>query len=298
MRYLILIGGNLAVGASAIFARYALGGAGPLTVSALRLAIAAIAVRAILFAIRPSGSLNAREERLLGWAGAALALHFATWIASLNYMSVAAATLLVCTTPLWTALYEAIVLKRPPARALWLAMAGGAVGTVLLVGGDTTHPPIPGHEMLGTALALIGAVTIGAYLFIVREVRREISTWTIVARTYTWAAIALAASALLAHQAIPVNDGRAWFGILAMALLSQTCGHTLFNLALRYVSPSTIALSTLIEPVAAAALAVILFSEHLGALAILGAVLVLACVGVALRADTFLQPVLAETEAL
>ena len=41
-------------------------------------------------------------ERRLAWAGLALAAHFACWIASLRYASVAVSTLLVCTTPVWT----------------------------------------------------------------------------------------------------------------------------------------------------------------------------------------------------
>ena len=298
MRYFILIGGNLAVGAAAIFARFALEGAGYLSVSALRLAIAALAVRAIRLVVRPTGVLNANEERLLVWAGLALALHFAMWIGSLNYLSVATATLLVCVTPLWTSLYEALVLKMPPPRAVWFAMGGGAIGIVLLVHGDTSIPPVPGYTMLGAGMALTGSVMIGAYLFLVREIRREISTWTIVSRTYTWAALALAFAALSTHQAVPLANGRAWFGILAMALLSQLCGHTLFNLALRYVPPSTIAFSTLLEPVFAGAIAAMVFSERLPATAILGAAVVLACIATVLRSDRFAQAELVKAETL
>lgn len=298
MRYFILVGGNLAVGAAAIFARFALEGAGYLSVSALRLAIAALAVRAIVRIVRPPGVLDARDERLLAWAGIALALHFAMWIGSLNYLSVATATLLVCCTPLWSSLYEALVLKASPPRAMWFAMAGGAAGIVLLVHGDTTTPPVPGFAMLGSVMALTGSIAIGAYFFLVREVRPVVSTWTIVARTYTWSAIALAIGAVALHQAVPLGNGRAWFGILAMALLSQLCGHTLFNLALRYVSPSTIAISTLLEPVVAGVLAVAIFSEKLPPIALGGGVIVLICVGVALRSDRSNAPALAAAETL
>ncbi|MBD5656555.1 MAG: EamA family transporter [Candidatus Eremiobacteraeota bacterium] len=105
MPYLRLLGAQLAIGAAAIFARYALQGAGPLAVSALRLGIAALI--AIVVA-RGFARLSPRRETAFIFAGLALALHFATWLASLQYTSIAVSTVLVTTTPIWTEIYDVI----------------------------------------------------------------------------------------------------------------------------------------------------------------------------------------------
>jgi drug/metabolite transporter (DMT)-like permease len=75
----------------------------------------------------------------------------------------------------------------------------------------------------------------------------------------------------------------AWGGILAMAIVSQLVGHTALNAALRDFSPKTIALTTLVEPVIAAAFAAAIFREALSPQTLAGGGLVLAAVGITLR---------------
>lgn len=274
------------MGAAAIFARYALGGAQPIAVAAARLAIAA-SVLLMIAAIRPErAQLDKRSRLILLGAGVALALHFATWIGSLDYTNIAVSTLLVTTTPIWTAAYDAIVLRRGRTPATLYAFAAGAVGIVMVVGFDRTAPPFAGHDLLGAGLALFGAVAIGAYFTLVREVRDRLTTRTIVTHTYTWAAIGLLLAAIVAREPLPSpSAGAAWGGILAMALLSQLLGHTALNAALRWFSPSAIAFATLLEPVIAASLALAIFHEAIAPVAVVGGLVLLAAIGVVLRED-------------
>ncbi|MBV8424041.1 MAG: EamA/RhaT family transporter, partial [Candidatus Eremiobacteraeota bacterium] len=82
MRYAVLGGAQLFVGAAAIFARFALTGAGPVAVSYLRLGIAAAVMLALLVLHpRTRAYLGGAREILLAIAGVALAVHFAGWIA-------------------------------------------------------------------------------------------------------------------------------------------------------------------------------------------------------------------------
>jgi drug/metabolite transporter (DMT)-like permease len=323
----MLAGAQLAVGAAAIFARFALSGAPPLAVSAWRLVIASAVLLCIAGVRRPrylgrasipqhdtsaraardtsaraARDTSARAARgtsairaardtsavrtstIFIAAGVALAVHFATWIASLDYTSVAVSTLLVATTPIWTALYDSIVHKRHLSAIAWASFAVGAAGLVLVVGFNRAHPPIAGHELLGDALAVAGAIAIGAYFILVREVREAFGTRAIVTRTYSWAALVLLAASIAAHQPAPaLSDAPAWGGILAMALVSQLLGHTALNAALRWFSPSAVSMTSLLEPVAAAVLALFIFGEGLTALALAGGLLVLAAIGGFLR---------------
>ncbi len=250
----------------------------------MRLAIAAALAVAIARGFAP---ISRRREKSLAIAGIALAVHFAAWIGSLLYISVALSTLLVTTTPVWTELYDVLRDRRPPTRRYLVALAFALVGVALIALARPAVPaPIPGHALVGDALALVGSIAIGAYLLIVRDASAgepRLLTRTIVARTYGWSAVALVIASVALHQGPPApRDGLAWFGVLAMALVSQLLGHTALNASLRYFTPSVVALSTLLEPAIAAGLAALFFHETISARAAAGALLVLAGVGVTL----------------
>lgn len=291
MPALRLLAAQLAIGAAAIFARFALAGAGPVAVSALRLVIAAAVALAVA---RGFARLSMRRELAFALAGLALAIHFAAWIGSLLFTSVALSTLLVTTTPIWTEVYAVIRERRPPTRAYAIALVLALAGVALIAFAHAAVPaPVPGHALLGDALALGGSFAIGAYLLIVRDAGVEsgagpaqrLATRQVVARTYGWAAVALVAASFAMREGAPaITDGSAWAGILAMALVSQALGHTALNAALRDFTPSAIALTTLLEPLIAAVLAALVFHETLSWEAALGGACVLIATGVTLRA--------------
>lgn len=277
------------MGAAAIFARFALQGAGPLAVAAARLTIASI----VLFGLAglQRNRMNApapgrRARTLFAFAGVALAVHFSTWIASLAYTSVAVSTLLVATTPLWTAAYDALIHRRLPNAATAAAFGAGAAGLALVTGFDRAAAPHPGFAWLGAALAVAGAVAFAAYLLIVREAHGGVSTRTVVTHTYGWASLWLVLAAAAVRQAPPpLADVPAWGGIVAMALVSQLLGHTAINASLRWFTPSAVSFANLLEPVFATVLALVLFGEPIAPLAIAGGTIVLASVLIVVRTE-------------
>ncbi len=281
--YVILTSSQLAVGAAAIFARFALHSTGPCTASALRLTIAAIPLVIYSRLANHHLSIPRKHEVLLAFSGIFLAIHFSAWIGSLLYTSVAVATLLVSTAPVWTILYDVIVLKHPTTRQFWLAFVAGAGGAILIATARSNPAPILGLAPLGDLLALIGGVAFALYLIAIRSVSDLYATTVIVARTYSWAAAVLWVAVLLTHQSLPGNDPISWGGIIAMAVISQMIGHTGLNASLRWFMSSTVAYSTLLEPVFAAALAAIIFSEELSLQTLCGGAIVLAALTIVLR---------------
>ena len=260
-------------------ARYALAGGGPLGVSFARLALAAVPVllvAALRGKLRPID--RPTEWRLL-FAGVLLALHFAAWIASLNYASVAIATLLVCTTPIWTEAYA--VLRRRRVDALAAASVLGALAGVAIVVGAPDRANAP----LGIALALAGGVVFGGYLLVVRATDPRYGTLAVTARTYAYAALCLGIATALARDRVPPpQDLGPWAAIVAMALFSQIFGHTALNAAVRVLSATFVSTVTLLEPVIAAVLAAWLFGERLGPPTAVGAIVILAAIALAVRA--------------
>jgi drug/metabolite transporter (DMT)-like permease len=265
----LLAGAQVAVGAAAIFARFALTGAGPLSVSALRLGIAAVPVVTLAALRGRYVRLDLATERRLQFAGLALAVHFGSWIASLQHASVAVSTLLVCSTPVFTEAWSFARTGR--SRPSVVIGIGLALAGVAIVAGVPSRSETP----LGIGLALCGAAAMAVYLILVRASDPRYGTLAVVGRTYPIAALALGCAALLARDGFPgVHASVAWAGILAMALVSQLFGHTAINAAVRVLSPTFVAMTVLLEPVVAAVAAAFVFGEHPAPLTALGALLV------------------------
>jgi len=280
----LLAAAQLAIGAAAIFARFALADGGPIAVSAFRLLIASLPL-AVAAALRGAFRLrDAPTERRLGLAGLMLALHFALWIASLKYASVAVSTLLVCTTPIWTEAY-AVARARHVRGDVLASIALAFAGVAIVIGA-----PAKAETPLGIALAIGGSIAIAVYLILVRGTDSRYSTLAVVGRTYPYAAIILLVATCVLHDRIPpLGATSAWAGILAMALLSQLFGHTALNAAVRTLSATFVATVTLIEPAIAAGLAAVIFHERLAPATLAGSLVILIAIGIALRAEVRTQ---------
>jgi drug/metabolite transporter (DMT)-like permease len=278
---LLLGAAQLAIGAAAIFARFALTACGPLSASALRVGIAAVPLVAFAIARGAYARHDGATERRLCFASLVLALHFGLWIASLQFASVAVSTLLVCTTPIFA---EAWIVVR---TRTWRPLAAGGIAAALAGVAIVAGVPSPADSLLGMVLALGGAIAFATYLLLVRASDARYTTLAVVARTYPLAALALAAAALCAHDRIPPPAAHvAWGGILAMALGSQLFGHVALNAAVRSLSATLVGMTILLEPVIAAIVAALVFGERLAPLTGLGALVILAGIGLAVRDET------------
>jgi len=276
----------LAISVAAVFIRLA--EAPGVVVAAWRMAIASLVLAPLtLRALRRTPLRRANAWPAIV-AGLLLGVHFATWISSLSYTTVAASVSLVSTTPLWVALMSWAFLRRAPTLGILLgvlvAVAGGAVIAFGDLVGAASGPAAPA-PLLGDALALIGAIAIAGYLLLGRAAQRR----GLGIDAYAGVAYAVAAIFLLPLPAlvgVPYFDyPAATFGwILALALVPQLVGHTGINYAMRHLDPTRVATATLLEPVGAALLAVALFGEVPGATTAVGAVVLLVGVLLTVRA--------------
>jgi drug/metabolite transporter (DMT)-like permease len=221
-------------------------------------------------------AMRGRERRLAVVAGAFLALHFATWVPSLTYTTVASATAFVSTQPVWTAL----IARRGGARIARLAWAGivlAVVGAAVLAGADVQTS---WRAFAGDMLALAGGMAGAAYVVAGGEVRRHVSTTTYTTVCYATTALLLLVICLAGGKALAGYPASAWWRLLAVTVIAQFLGHSLFNRVLRRVSPTMVSLALLFEVPGAAILAAVFLHQTPGATALPGLVLLLS--GIAL----------------
>jgi drug/metabolite transporter (DMT)-like permease len=283
--YGVLLLAQVAVGSAAVLARTGIAaGVAPLTLAAWRMALAWGCV-VVALALRGGGDpLSVTRLARLVTAGVCLGLHFVTWFASLQHVSVARSVLLVSTSPVWAGLGGWLAMgQRPPAR-FWGGLALALVGVwAITAGGPASGAAGQPSRLLGDLLAVAGAVFIAAYFLLTQSEQSRIGTWRVVGWTYGSAAASLwLAVAVLGVEAVPRGPA-AWASIIALAAVPQLVGHTALNWSLRRFPAGVVGASTLLEPVAAALLAWWLLSEPLTAGQAAGGGVLLAGVWVAIR---------------
>ena len=226
--------------------------------------------------------LASRERRLALLAGGFLAVHFATWVPSLTYTSVASATALVATQPVWAALISRAQ-GVDVGRAMWTGILIAVVGAVLLSGADFS---LSSRAFLGDLLATAGGLTAALYMAAGSEVRRSVSTTTYTAICYCTAAAALLVVCVVGRQSMAGYDDETWLKLLAITAGAQLLGHSLFNVVLRTTSPTVVSLTLLLEIPGAGLIAAVFLGQRPQLLAVPAAVLLVAGLAVVIRATT------------
>lgn len=202
-------------------------------------------------------SLTRRDIRLIVWAGLLLGAHFATWIPSLRFTTVASSTALVATQPVWAALIARWRGAHIPARA-WVGIGIALVGVVILTGIDVSADP---RHLIGDVLALIGAVLAAAYVTVAESARQSVSTPTVTTGLYASAAVLLLVLSLLGGQALVGFSLTDWLLIGALTLGAQLLGHTLITKVLATTSATVVSLAILLEMPGATIIAAIALGQ-------------------------------------
>lgn len=296
--FFIISLGILAVSTASIFIRLAQGYAPSIVVATYRLTFATLILAPIVYTRHREElrTLTRREGTLGLLSGLFLALHFATWITSLEYTSVASSVVIVTTTPLWVAVASPLVLREPIARpvalGLLLSLAGGVVVALsescALAGSQFACPGIAtlfqSEMALGNTLALLGAFSAAGYLVIGRNLRAKLSLIPYIFVVYGVAALALI-GAMFAFGASPVGyPPVAYLWFLLLALIPQLLGHSSFNWALGYLPASFVSITLLGEPIGTIILAFMILKESPAPLELIGAILIL--VGIYIASQT------------
>jgi drug/metabolite transporter (DMT)-like permease len=209
--------------------------------------------------------MTPRQKRLVVLAGLLLCFHFATWIPSLKYTTVASAVFLILTQPIMVALAAHFILGERLNRWNLAAMAFTVAGAVLIFGGDM---PMGRSYLIGDGLALIGAMGAGGYLFVARLARPDrastgagVPLMRYLPPVYGIATLGLFVVCLVAGVDFGPYTKDTWLALLALALIPTVIGHSLFNWSLRYLPALPVNIAIVGEPIGASILAYFFFQE-------------------------------------
>jgi drug/metabolite transporter (DMT)-like permease len=241
-------------------------------------AIALLAPVAFAVAGHEIRRLSGRDWALAGGAGIFLGLHFTAWTASIYHTSVASASVLVTTSPLFIALLGWLVLRETLRPRTLIAIAVGVAGAALIGVGDATDAAFP-RAAFGNTLALSAAVFVAIYLLIGRVVRQRTALLAYLVPVYAGAAATTLAIAL--YEGTPLMQPWPILGLsLLLALGPQLIVHGTFNYAVRFLPAAVIGLASLAEPVVGTGLALLFFGEVPSTVAFGGMALVLSAIAV------------------
>ena len=235
-------------------------GAEALAIAVWRLAIAWGVIGVLLVARggwREWHGLSRRDLLLALAAGALLAVHFWSWIASLSHTTVAASVLLVNLHPVVIVAGSLLWLKERPTRAQLVGIAVALVGAGVIALDGRGDPDAGGAAgaAFGNSLAILGAVTVGLYYLVGRSLRQRLSLLPYVGLVYGACLLVLLAFSAVQGTHLAPQPSREWGIFAAIAIGPMLVGHTGFNWSLRYVPAFVVSLLLLLEPVGASLLA-------------------------------------------
>jgi drug/metabolite transporter (DMT)-like permease len=286
----------LAASTASIFIRFAQQHAHSLVIAAYRLTLASLILAPFLLARERAALRQLKREdmaRLLG-SGLLLAIHFATWITSLAFTSVASSVVLVSMAPLFVAVLSPMLLRESPTREIKIGLVLALAGTVMVGLGDacTTAsglacPPLDqfvrGQALQGDLLALGGALAGAGYMIIGRRVRGHIALLPYIGVVYSMAAVTLVAIAASFGLPFFGYSPAAYGWFLLLALIPQLIAHSSINWALRYLTAAFVSITLLGEPLASSLWAYLLLDELPSALTMAGGVMILGGILIASR---------------
>ena len=230
-----------------------IGTSGPL------IALSTMPVLTLIFWRNLGGSLmtlpfalrHSRDKSGVKWAiiaGVVLALHFVGFFLAMRMTSVAAGTALVALQPIFAALFVKLSGGHIPSTT-WLGMIVSFIGVAMVSGVDLQ---ISYWSFLGDLAAIVSAALAAAYVMAGSRAQRTLETTTYTTICYFICSMTALPMALIAGNQIFSFDAKEWWILLGLILGAQLLGHSMFNSALKRVSPAIVSLIVFFEvPVSA-----------------------------------------------
>jgi drug/metabolite transporter (DMT)-like permease len=264
---LALIIANALLALGPILVRFA--DTGPVASAFWRMALALplVAILALRFAPR-SLAVPRNLIVVIAASGLLFAADLASWHLGIVRTKAANATLFGNSAAFIFPIYGFLIARLWPTRQQGLALGLAALGSAILMGRSAELSP---EHLVGDLLSLLAGIFYAAYFIAIARARATMAPLPLLAASTLACAIPLLAMAVaLGEQVMPTD----WTPLILLALGSQVIGQGLMVFALGRMDPLIVGLALLTQPVVAALAGWVVFDETLGALDIVGAVLV------------------------
>ncbi|MDZ3832127.1 MAG: DMT family transporter [Sphingopyxis sp.] len=266
LAFAALLGGNIALSLGAMLVRLA--DTGPVATAFWRMLLALPFLA--FFAWRATGGRMPSRgmTAIASFAGVFFAIDLIAWHIGILQTKVANATLFGnCASLLlviWGIMAARTLPRGWPAVAILLAFAGSA----LLMGQSYELSPA---YLVGDLLSLLAGVLYTGYVLLMQRARGELDPWAALTISTAICVPMLLGTSLAMGEVVMPRD---WSTVLLLALTSQIIGQGLLIWSLPRFSPLVVGLTLLVQPAVAALAGWLAFDERLGAIDIVGGVMV------------------------
>lgn len=256
---------------------FRLADAPPLTASFWRLAFAVL----ILLPFTSKAAVTWTRYTRRDWgitiaSGVALGAHFALWVSSLFYTTVAASVSLVTLQAVLVALGGHFLLGDRLSQRAWFGVFLAFAGAITIALADGGLGGTSKRALFGDLLAFLGGFGSAVYMLIGRRLRAKRDLVEYVTPVYAVAALTVLAMLPLLGQPLTTDlEPRAFVLFVLLAAVPMLGGHTLANWCLKHMEAHVVATWILLEPLGAALLAWPLLGEVPGWITVVGGAMVL-----------------------
>ncbi len=268
--YFILGAGIFIISFAGIFV--AMADAPPLIIAFYRMFLSVVALLP-LFIYRQDCKFALFYSKRQILVGFFLAVHFMLWVTAFEYTAVANAVIFVALQPIFTLLFEALWAREDLQKGIIIGVVISVVGSFIVGAGDI-------HNLFanikGDFLAVMAAFFAGLYLFSGRSLRKELNYFPYIFTVYFYAAMFLFIGILISDYSFVGYGTRNWLLFLGLAIGPTLIGHSVLNLAVRYVPTTLVSVSIIGEPILTTILAWLLLGETITRLTFFGGTLILA----------------------
>ena len=286
--YLVLLIGILSVSLSSVFIKLTYD-VPAIIISAYRLTISsAILLSWAKYKNIPLKTVSTRDFFIAILGGFFLSIHFISWIASIEYTSIASSVTLVSTSPVFVIIFSLLFLKEKPSTRTLIATTIAIIGSAIIafsdkeLTGSSTYP----NPILGDVLAIVGAIAVSIYFMSGSHLRKYLTTFQYITLVYSFSALFTLIFAFLSKKPFIGYRSISYLLMVLMAIIPQLLGHTSFNWALKHIKANAVAIATLGEPIGASILAYLIFHQSVSLIKFFGMAIVLLSIATAIKEKT------------
>lgn len=216
-------------------------------------------------------------------SGIFLAFHFATWITSIKYTSIASAAVLVNTHPIFIVVLTYIIFKDKINGKSFISIVMTLLGGIIISSGDRS---LGSNVFLGDILAAAGAAFIAFYMVIGRIMRQRLSAVSYTFIVYVSCTITLLLLDIITKTSFGPYSLKEWAIFLGLSVFCTILGHSIFSWSLEFVKPTFVSVAVLGEPVFATIWAAIFFLEYPNTWNIMGSIIIIAGIYLFSKSET------------